>query len=435
VLGLFKKTRDAVKRTRDSWFSKVSNLLDRQALDESLWEDLEELLLSADVGVSTTDKLISSMKEKARQQKIHDVAGVRSALKQEMVDLLRACPYKGNSDGGPRVIMVVGVNGSGKTTSIAKLSQYYRETGKTVLLAAADTFRAAAIEQLQIWANRVGVEIVAGKQGSDPGAVVFDALSAAATRKPDMVIIDTAGRLHTKFNLMEELKKVKRIASRSSYGPVDVVLVLDATTGQNGLSQARHFTEAVDVSGVLLSKLDGTAKGGIVLAICEELKLPRIKPKGKHRITSERDRYSGVRQAGPESLRHFKRTFRRALRRQIMAGLYNPDSPRIIFERGDKVYRSWKTVLKPQSNAVIIYMMDVSGSMGDEQKELVRLEAFWIDAWLRKNYQGIESRYIVHDVRAGEVDRETFFRIREDGGTRISSAFRLAREQIGRAHV
>jgi uncharacterized sporulation protein YeaH/YhbH (DUF444 family) len=135
-----------------------------------------------------------------------------------------------------------------------------------------------------------------------------------------------------------------------------------------------------------------------------------------------------VRQSGPESLRHFKRTFRRALRRQIMSGLYNPDAPRIIFERRDKIYRSWKTVLNPQSNAVIIYMMDVSGSMGDEQKELVRLEAFWIDAWLRRNYQGIESRYIVHDVRAGEVDRETFFRIREDGGTRISSAFRLARE-------
>ncbi len=162
----------------------------------------------------------------------------------------------------------------------------------------------------------------------------------------------------------------------------------------------------------------------------EELKLPRIQPKGKHRITAERDRYSGVRQSGPESLRHFKRTFRRALRRQIMSGLYNPDAPRIIFERRDKMYRSWKTILNPQSNAVIIYMMDVSGSMGDEQKELVRLEAFWIDAWLRKNYQGIESRYIVHDVRAGEVDRETFFRIREDGGTRISSAFRLARELI-----
>ena len=188
--------------------------------------------------------------------------------------------------------------------------------------------------------------------------------------------------------------------------------------GPGGEEEGRHILE-VDVTLDELAEILG-----------EELQLPRIKPKGKHRITAERDRYSGVRQSGPESLRHFKRTFRRALRRQIMAGLYNPDTPRIIFERRDKIYRSWKTVLKPQSNAVIIYMMDVSGSMGDEQKELVRLEAFWIDTWLRKNYQGIESRYIVHDVRAGEVDRETFFRIREDGGTRISSAFRLGRELI-----
>ena len=188
--------------------------------------------------------------------------------------------------------------------------------------------------------------------------------------------------------------------------------------GQGGTEAGNHILE-VDVSLDELADILG-----------EELKLPRIKPKGKHRITSEKDRYSGIRSAGPESLRHFRRTFHRALRRQIMSGLYNPDAPRILFEPRDKVYRSWKTVLKPQSNAVIIYMMDVSGSMGDEQKELVRLKAFWIDAWLRRNYQGIESRYIVHDVRAAEVDRETFFRIREDGGTRISSAFRLGRDLI-----
>ena len=188
--------------------------------------------------------------------------------------------------------------------------------------------------------------------------------------------------------------------------------------GPGGTHEGHHILE-VDISLDELAEILG-----------EELQLPRIQPRGRHRLTTDRYRYSGIRQAGPESLRHFRRTFRRALRRQIMAGLYNPDSPKIVFERRDKVYRSWKTVRKPQSNAVIIYMMDVSGSMGDEQKELVRLEAFWIDAWLRKNYQGIESRYIVHDVRAGEVDRETFFRIREDGGTRISSAFRLARELI-----
>ena len=188
--------------------------------------------------------------------------------------------------------------------------------------------------------------------------------------------------------------------------------------GPGGTHEGRHILE-VEVTLDELAEILG-----------EELQLPRIEPKGKRRITAEKDRYTGIRQSGPESLRHFRRTFRRALRRQIMSGLYNPDSPRIIFERRDKVYRSWKTVLSPQSNAVIIYMMDVSGSMGDEQKEMVRLEAFWIDAWLRRNYQGIESRYIVHDVRAGEVDRETFFRIREDGGTRISSAFRVARKLI-----
>ncbi len=197
----------------------------------------------------------------------------------------------------------------------------------------------------------------------------------------------------------------------------------DQVSGEGGLGpggdQEGHHVLEVEVSLDELADILG-----------EELRLPRIEPKGKHRISTERDRYSGMRLAGPESLRHFKRTFRRALRRQIMSGLYNPDAPRIIFERRDKVYRSWKTVLHPQSNAVIVYMMDVSGSMGDEQKELVRLEAFWIDAWLRRNYQGLESRYIVHDVRAAEVDRETFFRIREDGGTRISSAFRLARELI-----
>jgi len=162
----------------------------------------------------------------------------------------------------------------------------------------------------------------------------------------------------------------------------------------------------------------------------EELQLPRIEPKGKHQITSEKDRYSGIRHTGPESLRHFKRTFKAALRRQIIAGVYDPDNPSIVPIRRDRRYRSWKTVLKPQSNAVIVYMMDVSGSMGDEQKELVRLEAFWIDAWLRRNYEGIESRYIVHDVRAAEVNRETFFRIREDGGTKISSAFKLARSML-----
>lgn len=188
--------------------------------------------------------------------------------------------------------------------------------------------------------------------------------------------------------------------------------------GPGGTKEGQHILE-VEVSLDELADILG-----------EELELPRIKPKGSHSITSEKDRYSGIRTTGPDSLRHFKRTFRAALKRQIMAGLYDPENPIVIPIKRDQRYRSWKPVKKPQSNAVIVYMMDVSGSMGDEQKELVRLEAFWIDAWLRRNYEGIESRYIVHDVRAGEVDRQTFFRIREDGGTKISSAFNLCRNLI-----
>ncbi len=195
----------------------------------------------------------------------------------------------------------------------------------------------------------------------------------------------------------------------------------DGDQGPGGTAPGQHIME-VEVSLDELADILG-----------DELQLPRIEPKGKHQITSEKDRYSGIRTSGPESLRHFKRTFRAAMRRQIMAGIYDPDNPMIVPIRSDRRYRSWKTVKKPHSNAVIIYMMDVSGSMGDEQKELVRLEAFWIDAWLRRNYEGIENRYIVHDVRAGEVDRQTFFHIREDGGTKISSAFTVCRH-IMEAH-
>jgi hypothetical protein len=196
----------------------------------------------------------------------------------------------------------------------------------------------------------------------------------------------------------------------------------DGDPWKGGTEPGRHILE-VDVSLDELAEILG-----------EELQLPRIEPKGKHNITSVKDRYSSIRQTGPESLRHFKRTFRRALRRMIMTGSYDATNPTIIFERRDKVFRSWKPVKKPQSNAVIVYMMDVSGSMGHEQKELVRLEAFWIDVWLRKNYEGIESRYIVHDVHAKEVDRETFFRLREDGGTKISSAFKTCRELLERSY-
>jgi len=190
--------------------------------------------------------------------------------------------------------------------------------------------------------------------------------------------------------------------------------------GPGGTEPGHHILE-VDITLDELADILG-----------EELQLPRIQPKGKHTITTVKERYSSIRQTGPESLRHFKRTFRKALRRMIMSGVYDPENPTIIFERQDRLYRSWKPVKKPDSNAVIVYMMDVSGSMGHEQKELVRLEAFWIDTWLRRNYDGIESRYIVHDVRAAEVDRDTFFHLREDGGTKISSAFRCCTELLER---
>jgi fused signal recognition particle receptor len=279
----FKKTEQAVKRSRESWFSKVVRLFDRASVDEGLWPELEELLISADVGVSTTTKLLERVRARVEQEKMKDGSQVRSALKQEMVSMLRvddAAPRDATqpislNPSGPTVILAVGVNGTGKTLSIAKLANSFKEQGKRVIMAAADTFRAAAIDQLKILGQRVGVDVICHQPGADPGAVVFDSLEAAKSRHVDVVIIDTAGRLHTKFNLMEELKKIKRVAARSDpTAPHEVLLVLDATTGQNGLDQARYFTEAVGVSGVFLTKLDGTAKGGIVLAICDELKIP-----------------------------------------------------------------------------------------------------------------------------------------------------------------
>jgi len=228
------------------------------------------------VGVSTTAKLIERVQERAKRERMAEAAGVREALKEEMVGILRvgggAVPA---SDVTPYVILVVGVNGTGKTTSIAKLAYRYKEQGKRVMLAAADTFRAAAIDQLEIWGQRVGAEVISHQPGADPGAVVFDTLQAAKSRGADVVIVDTAGRLHTKLNLMEELKKIRRVAARADVAaPHEVLLVLDATTGQNGLSQAQYFTEAVAVTGIFLAKLDGTAKGGIVLAICDQLGIP-----------------------------------------------------------------------------------------------------------------------------------------------------------------
>ena len=277
MFSLFRdKTAQAVKRSKETWFSKITSLFDRSTtIQEELWEELEELLIAADVGVDTAAKLIRQVRGRAEKENLVDPHQVRATLKDEMVKMLKVNGAQAIAPTYPQVILVVGVNGSGKTTSIAKLASGFKGDGKKVILVAADTFRAAAIDQLKWWGDEVGVEVIAHKTGADPGAVVFDALQAARNRGVHVVVIDTAGRLHTKLNLMEELKKVKRVAERADASVhQETLLVLDATTGQNGLAQAKHFTEAVDVSGIILTKLDGTAKGGIVLAICDQLRIP-----------------------------------------------------------------------------------------------------------------------------------------------------------------
>jgi fused signal recognition particle receptor len=275
--SLVTKTEQGVRRSRESWFGRMAGLFDRTKVDDEVWDKLEELLIGADVGVATTQKLIKKVKQRVRTEKLSDGGQVRAALKEEMVGLLTIDTEASSipESVSPQIILVVGVNGSGKTTSIAKLAHGLKSQGKKVILAAADTFRAAAIDQLKHWSERVGVDIVAHQTGGDPGAVVYDALQAAQNRQAQVVIIDTAGRLHTKFNLMEELKKIKRVASKFDISQ-EVLLVIDATTGQNGLAQARYFTEAVGVNEIFLAKLDGTAKGGITLAICDELRIPIV---------------------------------------------------------------------------------------------------------------------------------------------------------------
>ncbi len=282
LFDLFKKTELGVKRSKETWFGKIANIFKRGSFGDEVWEELEELLVSADVGVETTSKLLSKVKQRVKMDRLSEVSQIQEALKQELISLLSvpssrplASCYSGCREESPQVILVVGVNGSGKTTSIAKLAYGLTSQGKRVILAAADTFRAAAIEQLEHWGEKVGAEVIAHQQGGDPGAVAYDAVQAGYSRHAQAVIIDTAGRLHTKFNLMEELKKIKRVvAKHDSSAPHQVLLVMDATTGQNGLAQAKHFTEAVDVTDIFLAKLDGTARGGIVFAICDQLNIP-----------------------------------------------------------------------------------------------------------------------------------------------------------------
>ncbi len=272
---------------------KITRLFERESFGGEIWEELEELLISADVGIETTDKLVARVKQRVKIDKLAEASQIRSTLKQEMVNLLSVpalpchpeplhfvqgdksgCPSE-RSEESPQVILVVGVNGSGKTTSIAKLAYAFTSQGKKVILAASDTFRAAAIDQLKYWGGEIGAEVIAHRPGGDPGAVAFDAIQAACNRHAQVVIIDTAGRLHTKFNLMEELKKIKRVAARQNSSALhQILLVMDATTGQNGLTQARYFTQAIGITGIFLTKLDGTAKGGIIFAICNELNIP-----------------------------------------------------------------------------------------------------------------------------------------------------------------
>jgi fused signal recognition particle receptor len=276
------KTEVALTRTRRSWFGRIAGILDRGNIDEDLWLDLEEVLLGADVGVRTTDKILQAVRKRVEDERIRDATEVRRVLQEELAAILESVPLRGRLWGDdvtepprPGVILVVGVNGTGKTTSIGKLAHLYVKEGESVVVGAGDTFRAAAIDQLTSWAERVGAQIVAHKEGSDPGAVAFDTVGAAQSRGAAAAIIDTAGRLHTKFNLMEELRKVRRVIERRDpTAPHEVLLVLDATTGQNALIQAKAFTEAVEVTAIALTKLDGTSKGGIVFAICDELGLP-----------------------------------------------------------------------------------------------------------------------------------------------------------------
>jgi fused signal recognition particle receptor len=282
LFDLFKKTEAGVKRSREAWFGKIAGIFSREAFGDEVWAELEDLLISADVGVETTEKLLGKVKHRIKVDKLSNVSHIRAALKEEMVSLLSvssskapASPHPDPTQGSPKVVLVVGVNGSGKTTSIAKLAFGLTSQGKRVILGAADTFRAAAIDQLRHWGEKVGAEVIAHQPGGDPGAVAYDAVQAGYSRHAQAVIIDTAGRLHTKSNLMEELKKIKRVvAKQDASAPHQVLLVMDATTGQNGLAQAKHFTEAVDVTDIFLAKLDGTARGGIVFAICDQLNIP-----------------------------------------------------------------------------------------------------------------------------------------------------------------
>lgn len=274
--GFFDRMKQAVTRTRENLSERIEEIVSfSKEIDRDTLDDLEATLIGADLGTTTTHEVLNKLRELADRKQIGDVQELKRLLRQELFNILNTSAKPVKAVEAPEVILVVGVNGTGKTTSIGKLAALLRGDGKTVLMCAADTFRAAAIEQLEIWGQRTGTEVIKSKPGGDPSAVLFDALEAAKARRIDYVIVDTAGRLHTKSNLMAELEKMRRTAQRIvPDAPHETLLVMDATTGQNGLQQARQFTQSAGVTGIVLTKLDGTAKGGVVVAISRELGIP-----------------------------------------------------------------------------------------------------------------------------------------------------------------
>ncbi len=274
-MGVFDRLKESLTKTRKSFVGKVESIFTGRKIDEGTLEELEEILIMSDVGTKAASEIMAVIREKAKSGEAKDADSVRELLKKEMIEVLGRAQPLVVFENKPFVILAVGVNGVGKTTTIGKLASRFRSQGLSVLLAAGDTFRAAGIEQLEIWAERADTQFVKHQRGSDPAAVAFDAVAAAQNRGVDVVIVDTAGRLHTKTNLMEELKKVRRTINKAMAGaPQETLLVLDATTGQNALRQAELFNEAVGITGIALTKLDGTAKGGIVFAINKGLSIP-----------------------------------------------------------------------------------------------------------------------------------------------------------------
>ncbi|WP_299028345.1 signal recognition particle-docking protein FtsY [uncultured Thermanaerothrix sp.] len=275
MVDFINKWKQGLERTRRATFGRLAVLLGVSEIDANTWDDLEALLLQADMGVETSQEIIVALRQRVHQQGLTRTSELQQALKEELLKRLDEPPPINLDSYQPAVILIVGVNGSGKTTTIAKLARWFKQHNKKVLLVAADTFRAAAIDQLQVWAERLELPIVAGQPNADPGAVAYDGIQAALARKVDIVLIDTAGRLHTRYNLMEELKKVYRVVGKALPGaPHAVWLVLDATTGQNALQQARAFKDAVSVNGIILAKLDSSARGGMAFAIQRTLGIP-----------------------------------------------------------------------------------------------------------------------------------------------------------------